>query len=107
MSLAYIEAMRGNLDEAEKMYSQIASENENDVEPLKNLIYVLIAEKKYDLAQEKLKLMEEKWTDDEAIPTIKKKIENESNDDEDNKKTTTEIQEQEKSEDLLFSNETE
>lgn len=74
MSLAYIEAMSGNLQKAEKMYEHICLERPNDPEPLVNYINVLIAEKKYVKANEKLNILETKFTDEENIDVLKKKI---------------------------------
>ena len=74
-SLAYIEAMRGNLEEAENLYSSLYENNPDDSSILKNFIAVLVSEKKYEEANEKFKVLEEKFPDEEAIPTIKKKLE--------------------------------
>ena len=74
-SLAYIEAMRGNLEEAENLYSYLYENNSDDSSILKNLIAVLVSEKKYEEANEKFKIFEEKFPDEESIPAIKKKLE--------------------------------
>ncbi|MCQ2240602.1 tetratricopeptide repeat protein [Treponema sp.] len=74
MSLAYIEAMCGNLKKAGKMYEFICSERPDDSEPLVNYINVLIAAEKYDKAKEKLELLENKFPDEEHLDNLKKKI---------------------------------
>ncbi len=74
LSLSYIEAMNGNLSKAEKMYRLISEENPDDVEPIKNLVSVLVSRKKYNEAKETLSFIEEKFPDDEDIPEMKNKI---------------------------------
>lgn len=85
MSLAYIEAMCGNLKKAEKMYDHICAERPDDSEPLVNYINVLIADEKYTDAQEKLTFMEEKFPDEEHIDALKKKIQELTEDKSDDK----------------------
>ncbi|MCQ2247530.1 MAG: tetratricopeptide repeat protein [Treponema sp.] len=75
LSLAYIEAVRGNLKKAEKMYEQIIEEFPDELDPKKNYINVLVADKKYDKAEEHLKALEEKYPDDESIEAFRQKIE--------------------------------
>ena len=75
LSLAYIEAMRGNLEDAQTMYDEIVQEYPHDVEPLKNLIAVLIAAGDAQTASQKLALLEENFPDESTIPEMKKKIE--------------------------------
>ena len=67
--------MRGNLEEAETLYSGLYENNPDDYFMLKNLIAVLVSEKKYEEANEKFKSLEEKFPDEESIPAIKKKLE--------------------------------
>ena len=74
-SLAYIESMRGNLEKAEDLYLCLYENNSDDSSVLKNLIAVLVSEKKYEEANEKFKVLEEKFPDEESIPAIKKKLE--------------------------------
>ncbi len=74
LSLAYIEAVRGNLKQAEKMYEQIIEEFPDELDPKKNYINVLVADKKYDKAEEYLKILEEKYPDDESIESFRQKI---------------------------------
>lgn len=73
-SLAYIEAMRGNLEKAESLYASLYENNPDDSFVLKNLIAVLAAEKKYEEADKNLNLLEEKFPDESSIPDIKKKL---------------------------------
>ena len=75
LSLAYIEAMRGNLEDAQVLYEQIVQEYPHDVEPLKNLIAVLIATADTESAAQNLALLEERFPDESTIPEMKKKIE--------------------------------
>ena len=75
LSLAYIEAMRGNLEDAQMMYEQIVQEYPFDVEPLKNLVAVLISRGDTQSARQNLALLEERFPDESTIPEIKKKIE--------------------------------
>ena len=75
LSLAYIEAMRGNLEDAQVLYEQIVQEYPHDVEPLKNLIAVLISAGDAQSASQKLALLEERFPDESTIPEMKKKIE--------------------------------
>lgn len=74
MSLAYIEAMNGNLKKASRMYEVICAERPDDSEPLVNYINVLIADGKYLEAKEKLGLLENKFPDEEHVDPLKKKI---------------------------------
>lgn len=74
MSLAYIEAMCGNFKKAEMMYDVICLDRPNDPKPLVNYVNVLIASEKYELAKEKLNLLEGKFPDDEHVETLKKKV---------------------------------
>lgn len=75
LSLAYIEAMRGNLEDAQMLYEQIVQEYPHDVEPLKNLIAVLLAAGDAQSASQNLALLEERFPDESTIPEMKKKIE--------------------------------
>ena len=80
LSLAYIEAMRGNLEDAQMMYEQIVMDHPHDVEPLKNLIAVLISSGDTQAARQNLSLLEERFPDEESIPEMTKKIEEVEND---------------------------
>lgn len=73
-SLAYIEAMNGNLKKAEKMYSSICNDYPTEIEPLKNYINVLIAEEKLFLAAANVDILEDKFPDDESISIFRTKI---------------------------------
>lgn len=56
-SLAYIEAMRGNLEEAENLYSYLYENNSDDSSILKNLIAVLVSEKNMKRRMKNLKYL--------------------------------------------------
>ncbi len=56
------------------MYDVICLDRPNDPEPLVNYVNVLIASEKYELAKEKLDLLEGKFPDDEHVETLKKKV---------------------------------
>lgn len=71
LSLAYIEAVRGNLENAETLYKELCTESPGSAEPLKNLVNVLIAEKKYDEAKQQFSLLEETFPDEEGITDLR------------------------------------
>ncbi|MGN0730089.1 tetratricopeptide repeat protein [Treponema sp.] len=73
-SLAYIEAMRGNLAGAQTLYSALYEENPDDSSVLKNLILVLIAQKNYTEASEKLVVFEERFPYEDSLQELKKAI---------------------------------
>ena len=74
LCLAYIEAMRGDLEKAEDMYARICTEYPDELEPMQNYINILIAMEKYEAAKEKLAELIEKYPDDEKIVALDKKI---------------------------------
>lgn len=74
ISLAYIMAMRGDLEASSQLYSTLVSENSTDVSILKNYISVLCARGMFDEANVQLAVLKEKFPDDADISGIEKKI---------------------------------
>lgn len=74
ISLAYIMAMRGDLEASSQLYSTLVSENSNDVSILKNYISVLCARGMFDEANVQLAVLKEKFPDDADISGIEKKL---------------------------------
>lgn len=73
-SLAYIEAMDGNLKKAEKMYALLIEEFPGDDEMYKNYINVLVAMEKFKKALEQVDQFAEKFPDDDKIEVFRTKI---------------------------------
>lgn len=74
ISLAYIMAMRGDLEASSQFYSTLVSENSTDVSILKNYISVLCARGMFDEANVQLAVLKEKFPDDADISGIEKKL---------------------------------
>ncbi len=74
ISLAYIMAMRGDLEASSQLYSTLVSENSTDVSILKNYISVLCARGMFDEANVQLAVLKEKFPDDADISGIEKKL---------------------------------
>lgn len=74
ISLAYIMAMRGDLEASSQLYSTLVSENLTDVSILKNFISVLCARGMFDEANVQLAVLKEKFPDDADISGIEKKL---------------------------------
>lgn len=74
ISLAYIMAMRGDLEASSQLYSTLVSENLTDVSILKNYISVLCARGMFDEANVQLAVLKEKFPDDVDIYGIEKKL---------------------------------
>lgn len=74
ISLAYIMAMRGDLETSSQLYSTLVSENSTDVSILKNYISVLCARGMFDEANVQLAVLKEKFPDDADISGIEKKL---------------------------------
>lgn len=74
ISLAYIMAMRGDLEASSQLYSTLVSENSTDVSILKNYISVLCARGMFDEANVQLAVLKEKFPDDAGISGIEKKL---------------------------------
>ncbi|WP_288600990.1 tetratricopeptide repeat protein [uncultured Treponema sp.] len=74
ISLAYIMAMRGDLEASSQLYSTLVSENSTDVSILKNYISVLCARGMFDEANVQLAVLKEKFPDDADISRIEKKL---------------------------------
>lgn len=96
-SLAYIEAMNGNLKKAEKMYALLISEFAGDAELYRNYINVLVALEKYDFAMEQVSVFEESFPDDEKIEVFKTKIKELQEDSKDKNSSSKESSEKDKS----------
>ncbi len=73
-SLAYITAMCGNLREAIVAYKELSSANPTSVDYLKNYIYVLMADGKYEIADEQFAILKETFPDDSDIADIQTKL---------------------------------
>lgn len=74
ISLAYIMAMRGDLEASSQLYSTLVSEISTDVSILKNYISVLCARGMFDEANVQLAVLKEKFPDDADISGIEKKL---------------------------------
>jgi len=74
ISIAYIMAMRGDLEASSQLYSILVSENSTDVSILKNYISVLCARGMFDEANVQLAVLKEKFPDDADISGIEKKL---------------------------------
>lgn len=74
ISLAYIMAMRGDLEASSQLYSTLVSENSTDVAILKNYISVLCARGMFDEANVQLAVLKEKFPDDADVSKIEKKL---------------------------------
>lgn len=74
ISLAYIMAMRGDLEASSHLYSTLVSENSTDVSILKNYISVLCARGMFDEANVQLAVLKEKFPDDADVSGIEKKL---------------------------------
>ena len=74
ISLAYIMAMRGDLEASSQLYSTLVSENSTDVSILKNYISVLCARGMFDEANVQLAVLKEKFPDDADISGTEKKL---------------------------------
>lgn len=74
ISLAYIMAMRGDLEASSQLYSTLVSENSTDVSILKNYISVLCARGMFDEVNVQLAVLKEKFPDDADISGIEKKL---------------------------------
>lgn len=74
ISLAYIMAMRGDLEASSQLYSTLVAENSTDVSILKNYISVLCARGMFDEANVQLAVLKEKFPDDADISGIEKKL---------------------------------
>ncbi len=72
ISLAYIDAMSGNLDSACLRYAELCEKNPTDAALLKNYISVLIAAEKKDEAKNGLELLKKNFPDDSSIKDIEK-----------------------------------
>lgn len=71
-SLAYINAMKGDLKTAAEQYSALVQENPTDSSLLKNLISVLLADNKKAEAEKQFVIFKGKFPDDSAVLEIEK-----------------------------------
>ncbi|MBR6153774.1 MAG: tetratricopeptide repeat protein [Treponema sp.] len=71
-SLAYINAMKGDLKTAAEQYSALVQENPTDSSLLKNLISVLLADNKKAEAEKQFGIFKVKFPDDSAVVDIEK-----------------------------------
>ena len=71
ISIAYLDAMSGDLETACSEYSELCRENPTDAALLKNYISVLVAAKRVDESQEAFALLNEKFPDDTSLKEIK------------------------------------
>ena len=75
MSLAYVDAKRGDLETASKEYMELVEKYPQDADCIKNCITVLISKKDYELAEKYLSSMKEKFPKDESLAKFEKKLE--------------------------------
>lgn len=73
-SLAYIYSMNGNLKKAEQFYCEIVKTNPDSAEYLENYIAILVKNEKYQLVEEQLVLLKEKFPNSTKIADIEKKL---------------------------------
>lgn len=74
LSLAYIKAMSGNLDDAILIYKSLLEEQADDETVLVNYITVLLSQGRAELAEEQLAVLKEKFPDNKSISDLSKKI---------------------------------
>ena len=79
ISLAYIDAMSGNLESSCARYAELCEKNPTDAALLKNYISVLIAAEKKDEAKNSLELLKKNFPDDSSIKEIEKLLEEAQN----------------------------
>ncbi len=79
ISLAYIDAMSGNLESSCTRYAELCEKNPTDAALLKNYISVLIAAEKKDEAKNSLELLKKNFPDDSSIKEIEKLLEEAQN----------------------------
>lgn len=75
MSVAYLQAMSGEVSKAEKTYSELWEENPGSADVLVNFISVLFAAENYTEAEAKTALLKEKFPDNKNISGFEKKLE--------------------------------
>lgn len=75
ISIAYIDAMSGDLERACGGYKALCEENPTNVSLLKNYISVLIAAEKKDDAEKALSVLAEKFPDDTSLKEIQQAVE--------------------------------
>lgn len=75
MSLAYIYAMSGDVEQAIQIYGSLATENVAQADVLKNYISVLFVAEKYAEAKETFLILKENFPDEAELSTIEAKIE--------------------------------
>lgn len=73
-ALAYIYAMSNDFERSERLYLELATSNPNSAEVLVNYTIVLVTLEKYKEAEEQLKIIKEKFPDEEKIKTLDEKI---------------------------------
>ena len=74
LSLAYLKAMSGNVDEAIVLYKALIAENPENETPLVNYLTILIATGRMELAEEELVILKERFPDSENIQELEKKL---------------------------------
>lgn len=74
ISLAYIDAMSGNLEDACVQYKKLSEENPSDASLIKNYISVLMAADKLDEAENQLGILKEKFPTDSSIKSLQENI---------------------------------
>ncbi|MBR7064995.1 MAG: hypothetical protein IKI31_07615, partial [Treponema sp.] len=67
LSVAYLKAVSGHIDESLALYKILISENEKDETPLVNYIAILIATGRNELAEENLAVLKEKFPESTHI----------------------------------------
>jgi len=73
-ALAYVYAMSNNFERSERLYLELATSNPNSAEVLVNYTIVLVTLEKYKEAEEQLKIVKEKFPDEEKIKALEEKI---------------------------------
>lgn len=66
--------MNGNLKKAEQFYCEIVKTNPDSAEYLENYIAILVKNEKYQLVEEQLVLLKEKFPNSTKIADIEKKL---------------------------------
>ncbi|HAH63696.1 MAG TPA: hypothetical protein DCL73_16545 [Treponema sp.] len=74
LSLAYIKAMSGSLDDAILIYKSLLEEQPDNEAVLVNYITILLSQGRAELAEEQLAVLKEKFPDSKSISDLSKKI---------------------------------
>ena len=74
LSLAYIQAMSGDLEKAKSAYESLIREQQENETPLVNYIVILLAQEEIDAAAAQLTLLKERFPENASISEFEKRI---------------------------------